>query len=445
MLQTEVRCQFGRECQVRQIGFSGPGVINDDPEGFGIPAEFHRFGLEFHLTGERDRAVLRRPVCRGCKPDVMRQFIYWKDQGILHFKINDKQERDVSFSQAVYLLDHGAKLQKLKIIRDILYFGCLISYIYLDAKKILVMENKFNVLCNTSSYNFSGYPESINLIKNPQKRRLTGEELDQLISAFDPVGIIAGVEPINNETLKAAKSLKVISRCGIDLETIDYRAARRLGIIVTGTHLAPDIPAAELALAMILNLTRNLNQLDSMVRKNQWERKVTGLLKGKMVGVIGCGILGTRVSSLLAAFDCNLMGFDPDVKMHAYCEMVSFDFLLRNADIITLHMPMREEHYHLINADAIAKMKTGVVIVNTSRSGLIDEKALLAALDNKKLGGVALDVFEEEPYQGPLINYPENTILTPHVGSFAGTYRFDIEKEAMENLLKGLKKKGITV
>jgi D-3-phosphoglycerate dehydrogenase len=274
---------------------------------------------------------------------------------------------------------------------------------------------------------------------------LTGEELDQLVSAFDPVGIIAGVEPISNVTLKAAKSLKVISRCGIDLETIDYRAARRLGIIVTGTHLAPDIPAAELALSMILSLTRNLNQLDSMVRKNQWERKVTGLLKGKMVGVVGCGILGTRVSSLLAAFDCNLMGFDPDVKMHAYCEMVSFDFLLRNADIITLHMPMREENYHLIDADAIAKMKNGVIIINTSRSGLIDEKALVAALENKKLGGVGMDVFEDEPYQGPLIGFPENTILTPHVASFAGTYRFDIEKEAMDNLLKGFKKLGIKI
>jgi D-3-phosphoglycerate dehydrogenase len=172
---------------------------------------------------------------------------------------------------------------------------------------------------------------------------------------------------------------------------------------------------------------------------------VTGLLKGKMVGVIGCGILGTRVSSLLAAFDCNLMGYDPDVKMHAYCEMVSLDFLFRNADIITLHMPMREEYYHIINAEAIDKMKAGVIIVNTSRSGLIDEKALVAALENKKLGGVALDVFEEEPYQGPLIQYPENTILTPHVASFAGTYRFDIEKEAMDNLLKGLKKQGIKV
>ncbi len=307
------------------------------------------------------------------------------------------------------------------------------------------MENKFNVLCNTSSYNYSGYPESINLIKNPQKRKLTSAEVDQLISAFDPVGIIAGVEPINNETLKAAKNLKVISRCGIDLETIDYRMAKKLGILVVGTHLAPDVPAAELAVAMILNLTRELNQLDRLVRKNKWERKVTGLLKGKMVGVIGCGILGTRVSSLLAAFECNLMGFDPDVKMHDYCEMVSFDFLLRNADIITLHMPMREENYHLINADAIAKMKPGVIIVNTSRAGLIDEKALVAALENEKLGGVGMDVFEEEPYQGPLINYPGNTILTPHVASFAGTYRYDIEKEAMDNLLTGLRKQGINL
>jgi D-3-phosphoglycerate dehydrogenase len=137
------------------------------------------------------------------------------------------------------------------------------------------------------------------------------------------------------------------------------------------------------------------------------------------------------------------MGYDPDVKMHAYCEMVSLDFLLRNADIITLHMPMREEYYHLIDAEAIDKMKTGVILVNTSRSGLIDEKALVAGLENKKLGGAALDVFEEEPYPGPLIGFPENTILTPHVGSFAGTYRFDIEKEAIENLLKGLQKQGI--
>jgi D-3-phosphoglycerate dehydrogenase len=88
-------------------------------------------------------------------------------------------------------------------------------------------------------------------------------------------------------------------------------------------------------------------------------------------------------------------------------------------------------------------MKTGAVIINTSRSGLIDEKAVVAALENKKLGGVGMDVFEEEPYQGPLIKFPENTILTPHVGSFAGTYRFDIEKEAMDNLLKGFKKQGI--
>jgi D-3-phosphoglycerate dehydrogenase len=328
----------------------------------------------------------------------------------------------------------------------ILYIDYLISYFYLkDAKKRPIMKKQFNVLCNTSSYNYSGYPESINLIKNPQKRRLTVDELDQLIAAFDPVGIIAGVEQIGMETLKAAKNLKVISRCGIDLETIDHKAARRMGIVVTGTHLAPDVPASELAVSMILSLTRELKKLDSLVRNNQWERRVTGLLRGKMVGVIGCGILGTRVSRLLTAFECSLMGYDPDVKKHEYCEMVSLDFLLRNADIITLHMPMRKDNYHLINADAFARMKEGVIIVNTSRAGLIDEKALVAALESRKVGGAALDVFEEEPYHGPLINFPGQTILTPHIGSFAGTYRFDIEKEAMENLLKGLKKQGINV
>jgi len=182
-----------------------------------------------------------------------------------------------------------------------------------------------------------------------------------------------------------------------------------------------------------------------MVRTNQWERKVTGLLRGKMVGVIGCEILGTRVSSLLSAFECGLMGYDPGVQAHDFCEMVSLDFLIRNSDILTLNMPLREENYHLIGDKQIEIMKEGVIIVNTSRPGLIDEDALVRGLESGKVGGAALDVFEHEPYAGPLIKFSENTILTPHVGSFAGTYRFDIEKEAMDNLLEALQKQGIKI
>ena len=305
------------------------------------------------------------------------------------------------------------------------------------------MEKPFNILCNTSSYIHGEYPSSINLIKNPYRRKLTGEELVRLIREYDPVGIIAGIEPITEEIINMAGNLKVISRCGIDLETINLKAAKKRGIIVTATHLAPDVPSAELTLAVILALVRQLPQLDNLVRNHKWERRVTGLLKGKMVGVVGCGILGTRVSSLLYAFDCGLIGYDPSVKMHDYCEMVSLDFLLKNSDIITLHMPLRKDNYHIIGAGEISKMKDGAILVNTSRPGLIDEEALVTALESKKLGGAALDVYEQEPYQGPLIRFRENTILTPHVGSFAGTYRFDIEKEAMDNLLDGLKKKGI--
>jgi D-3-phosphoglycerate dehydrogenase len=307
------------------------------------------------------------------------------------------------------------------------------------------MAEQVTVLCNTTSYNYSDFPGAIRLIKNSRRNRLSETEVMELIRKHDPVGIIAGIEPLTERVLSSAGKLKVISRCGIDIETIDQKAARKLGITVTPTHHAPDVPVAELTVAMILSLLRKLPTLDSMVRTNRWERKVTGLLRGKMAGIIGCEILGTRVSSILSAFECGLMGYDPGVQAHGYCEMVSLDFLIRKSDIITLNMPLRQENYHLIGKEQIAMMKDGVIIVNTSRPGLVDEEALAAGLESGKIGGAALDVFEEEPYAGPLIRFTENTILTPHIGSFAGTYRYDIEKEAMDNLLEALRKQGVRV
>ncbi|MFC2116328.1 NAD(P)-dependent oxidoreductase [Bacteroidota bacterium] len=309
----------------------------------------------------------------------------------------------------------------------------------------MAMADQIKILCNTSSYNFADYPDRLQLIKNPHRRRLSEEELMHLVEQHNPVGILAGVEPITEKIMMAATQLKVISRCGIDTETIDLKTAKKLGIEVLRTSLAPDVPASELTLAVILALVRKLPVLDNLVRTGNWERKVTGLLKGKMIGIIGCGILGTRVSRMLYAFECGLIGYDPYVKMHDYCEMVKFDSLIKNSDIITLHMPLRSENYHIIGTREIENMKQGAIVVNTSRPGLVDEEALVVGLRSGKLGGVALDVFEEEPYSGPLLEFKENTILTPHIGSHAGSYRFDIEKEAMINLLNALKKQGIEV
>jgi D-3-phosphoglycerate dehydrogenase len=305
------------------------------------------------------------------------------------------------------------------------------------------MENKIIVLTTTSSYNYREFPDSINLIRNPYQRRLTEDETIALLKEHRPVGLIAGVEPLTERVLKEAAGMKVISRCGIDLYSIDLKAAKRLGITVSGTHVAPDVPAAELAVTMMLSLLRKIRQLDDLVRKNRWERRVTGLLYGKTVGIIGCGIRGTRVSSLLPPFGCQLLGYDPDVRRHEYCEMVNLNYLLENSDLITLHMPLTQDNYHMIGDVEIEKMKDGVVIVNTSRCGLIDEDALVDGLKDGKIGGVGLDVFEQEPYRGPLIDFPDNTILTPHISSFAGTYRYDIEKEAMQNLIEGLRKQGV--
>lgn len=307
------------------------------------------------------------------------------------------------------------------------------------------MADPVTILCTTTSYLYDDYPETILLIRNPLRKRLSEKEVEELIRKHNPVGIIAGIEPLTEKVLASAGGLKAISRCGIDIETIDQKAAKKLGITVTRTHHKPDVPVAELTIAMILSLLRKLRTLDQMVRTNRWERVVTGLLRGKMVGVIGCELLGTRVSSILSAFDCGLMGYDPGVQAHSFCEMVSFDFLIRNSDIITLNMPLRDDNYHIIGEEEISKMRDGVIIVNTSRPGLIDEDALVRGLESGKVGGAALDVFEEEPYNGPLVRFKENTILTPHVGSHAGTYRFDIEKEAMDNLIAALRKKGVAI
>ncbi|KPK80493.1 MAG: hypothetical protein AMS27_16990 [Bacteroides sp. SM23_62_1] len=301
------------------------------------------------------------------------------------------------------------------------------------------------MLCNTSSYTFTEFPASINLVKNPFKRKLTEDEVLELVRAHNPDGIIAGVEELNEGIMKSAPNLKVIARCGIDLDSIDQKAAKKLNISVYRTHVAPDIPAAELTVAMILCLVRKLKQLDDSVRQDRWERTVTGLLYGRRVGIIGCQIIGTRVSYLMNNFGCSLLGYDPEVRRHEYIDMVDLDYMLSHSDIITLHMSLGKENYHLLGDREFEMMKPGALIVNTSRGGLIDEEALVKALRNKKIGGAAIDVFEEEPYRGPLLEFPENTILTPHVASFAGTYRFDIEKETMDNVIEGLRKKGVDV
>jgi len=299
-----------------------------------------------------------------------------------------------------------------------------------------------NVLITTSSFGEEILETlrqgGVNPVLNPYRRKLGAEEADLLIQEHRPVGIIAGVEPLTRAVLCRAPFLRAISRCGIGMDSVDLAAARELGIDVTNTPDAPTIPVAELTVGMILSLLRSLHHSDASVRGGGWERPMGGLLHGKTVGVVGCGRIGSYVAELLAPFGCRLLGCDPGRASHPRLQLLALDAMLPLCDVVTLHLPCTAQTRGVLDAPRIAAMKTGAMLVNASRGGLVDEGALVRALEEGKLSGAALDCFDEEPYRGALTRC-KNTLLTAHIGSYAREGRVFMERQAAENLLVSLR------
>ena len=277
------------------------------------------------------------------------------------------------------------------------------------------------------------------IIFNPLKRRLIEAEVGELIIKHQPIGMIAGVEPLTLKVLKMAKNLKVISRCGIGLDSVDLKAAANLRIAVMNTPDAPTIPVAELTLGMILALLRRVHIIDAGIRRGEWERPMGLLLHGKTVGIVGCGRIGSYLARLLSNFGCRVLGFDPYLDQHEFCHMVTLDALLAQSDIVSLHIPYSRENHHFIAAEQLTMMKKGAILINAARGGLIDEKALFTSLQGGHLWGAALDCYEDEPYKGELRMLP-NVLLTSHIGSYAREGRIMMEQQALENLINELAK-----
>lgn len=273
------------------------------------------------------------------------------------------------------------------------------------------------------------------VILNPYKRKLTEAEVIDLISEYQPIGMIAGVEPLTRKVLERADNLKIISRAGIGMDSVDLDAAKELKIKVTNTPDAPTIPVAELTVGMILSLLRRIHISDSGVRQKEWVRPMGNLLNGKTVGIVGCGRIGSHVAKLLSGFDCKVLGYDPVPVDSKLLSIVELDFLLKASDIVTLHMPYSSDNHYFINKDKMRIMKKGAFLINAGRGGLVDESALLDVLDSGSLAGAALDSFEQEPYKGPLSEC-DNVLLTAHIGSYAVEGRIMMERQAVDNLLK---------
>lgn len=285
--------------------------------------------------------------------------------------------------------------------------------------------------------------EGWDIVQNPHRRRLKAGEVSGLLSDADAV--IAGTEPYTEESLAGASRLKVIARVGIGLDNVDLLYCNRRGIQVTYTPDAPSDAVAELTVANILNLARHIHESDRSVREKAWNRLMGALIRDLTIGIIGAGRIGSRVIRLLEPFGANILATDinmavcgrklPGVK---WCGL---DEVLKGSDIITLHIPLIPANARFINRERISIMKTGACLINTSRGGVVDEQALTDALLQKHLGGAALDVFDHEPYSGPLTKLG-NVILTAHIGASAQTARRMMELTAAEDCIKILKRQA---
>lgn len=303
-----------------------------------------------------------------------------------------------------------------------------------------------NVFISTSSFGRVS-PEPLEALDragcsyrlNPHGRRLDPEETREFLVGIE--GLIAGTERLDREILTAAVELEAISRVGVGLENIDLVAAQELGIRVSNTPEPPARAVAELALGGILALLRHLCAADRELRRGNWKKPMGRLLSGSTIGIIGTGRAGRALIGLLAPFRCRVLAADlrPDAVWadENSVEYTEIDELLATSDVVSLHVPLTPETRHLIDPPRMALMKPGAILVNCARGGLVDEAALVDNLRNGKLGGAYLDVFETEPYDGDLIELP-NTLLSPHIGSYAAECRLQMELEAVANLIHAL-------
>lgn len=275
------------------------------------------------------------------------------------------------------------------------------------------------------------------------KPDLSPEELVREIEAYDAL-VVRSRSKVTADVIAAGDNLKVIGRAGVGVDNIDVDKATEKGIIVVNAPHGNTISAAEHAIALLTSLSRNIAGADRSVKRGEWNRShYTGVeLTGKVLGVIGVGRIGSEVARRARGMSMKTIGYDPYITAEQAekigIAMVSFEELLREADFITLHLPFSNSTRHLIGAEEIAMLKPGVRIINCARGGLIDEDALCAALQDGKVAGAALDVFEQEPPVGCSLLQLDNVILTPHLGALTREAQTNVALQVAEQVIRAL-------
>jgi len=251
---------------------------------------------------------------------------------------------------------------------------------------------------------------------------ITPDELLDAIKDFDAI-VVRSRTKVTREVIEAAPRLKIIARAGVGVDNVDVKAATERGIMVINAPESTSITVAEHSIGLMLALARKISIADRSVKDGKWEKnRFMGIeLNGKTLGIIGMGRIGSQVVVRTKAFGMDILVYDPYISREAAEEMgvtvTDLETLLRESDIVTIHVPLTPETRHLISDDEFKLMKETAFIVNCARGGIIDEDALYRALKDGEIAGAALDVFEEEPPEGSPLLELENVVLTPHIGA----------------------------
>jgi D-3-phosphoglycerate dehydrogenase len=303
--------------------------------------------------------------------------------------------------------------------------------------KILVATRSFG---STSSKPWDVLNEAgCEIVKADMSQKMTEERLIELLHGVD--GAIIGVVPMSAHVMEHALSLKAVSMHGVGVDHIDLTAATQRGIVIANCLGANEQSVADLTIGLMISIAREIPSVDKAVRGGGWGAHAGSELWKKTLGLVGFGRIGHGVAKRALGFDMQVLAYDPYVQAESIehgVSLVSLDEVLRRADFVSLHASLNDETRHMIGKAQLQVMKPSAYLINTSRGGLVDEKALYAVLVDNQIAGVAQDVYDMEPPKDSPLLQLENVVLTPHIGAHT---RESIERMgvmAAENVLRTL-------
>lgn len=285
-------------------------------------------------------------------------------------------------------------------------------------KRVAVLSRSFSAHPILRAELSAEYPD---VTFNETGKTLAGDELLAFVAGHD--GVIVALEKLDAEALAKMKGVTIISKYGVGLDNVDLKAAARLGLKVGWTGGVNRRSVAELAIGQMLVVLHRAQEAASEVRAGTWRQLKGRELRGRTVGILGCGHVGKEVARLLRGFECRVLTHDirdfPEFYAAEKVEPMTLAELLERSEVLTVHLPHTKATHNMLDAAALARLPRGAVIVNLARGGIVDEDALLASVKSGHIAGAALDVFANEPPKNKELLLNPNIVGTPHIGGSA--------------------------